>query len=146
MARRKKSWIEKLEDAKAKDDLPHKFYCDKAKQNLFVPSPAQIEQEIRGIRKGKIKTIKQVTDKLALEHEVDVCCPMTTGIFAWIIAHAHYEMEKQGRKRVAPWWRLIKTDGQLNPKYPGGGLIQKTKLEEEGHTVRKRGKKLVVTE
>lgn len=79
MARKKKSWSGKLEDAKAKEDLPKKFYCDKAKQHMLVPSPAQIEQEIRRIRKSKIKTIKQVTDKLAAEHGVDVCCPMTTG-------------------------------------------------------------------
>jgi len=144
MARKKKSWSEKLEDAKAKEDLPKKFYCDKAKQHMLVPSPAQIEQEIRGIRKSRVKTIKQVTDKLAAEHGVDVCCPMTTGIFAWIIAHANHEMAEQGRKRVVPWWRLIKSDGQLNPKYPGGGAIQKVKLEEEGHTVVKKGKKTLV--
>lgn len=38
MARKKKSWIEKLEDAKAKEDLPKKFYCDKSKQHMLVPS------------------------------------------------------------------------------------------------------------
>jgi len=144
MARRKKSWIEKLDDAKAKEDLPKTFYCDKAKQHMLVPSPDQIEREIRGIRKSKIKTIKQVTDKLAEEHGVDVCCPMTTGIFAWIIAHANHELAKQGRKRIVPWWRLLKSHGQLNPKYPGGGLIQKAKLEEEGHTVLKKGKKMLL--
>ena len=90
MARKKKSRTEKLDDAKAKEDLPKTFYCDKAKQHMLVPSPAQIEQEIRRIRKSRIKTIKQVTDKLAAEHGVDVCCPMTTGIFAWIIAHANH--------------------------------------------------------
>ena len=111
---------------------------------MLVLSPAQIGQEIRGIRKCKVKTIKQVTDKLAAEHGVDVCCPMTTGIFAWIIAHANHEMAEQGRKRVVPWWRLVKSDGQLNPKYPGGGQIQKVKLEEEGHTVLKKGNKMLV--
>ena len=45
MTRKKKSWMEKLGDAKAKDDLPKTFYCDKAKQHMLVPSPAQIEQE-----------------------------------------------------------------------------------------------------
>lgn len=144
MARRKKTWIEKLEDARAKEDLPKRFFCDETQQRFLVPSPAQIEHEIRGIRKHKIKTIKQVTDKLAAEHGVDQCCPMTTGIFAWIIAHANQELSEQGRKRVAPWWRLVKTGGELNPKYPGGGEIQKARLEEEGHTVVKKGKKLIV--
>jgi hypothetical protein len=145
MARSKKSWVEKLEDAKAKEDLPKTFYCDEAKMHMLVPSPAQIEGEIRNIRKGRVKTIKQVTDKLAREHGVDLCCPMTTGIFAWIIAHANHEIAEAGRKRVTPWWRLVKTDGQLNPKYPGGGPLQRRKLEEEGHTVVQKGKKLVVS-
>ena len=141
---KKKSWVEKLDAAKAKEDLPKAFYCDKAKQNLLVPSPAQIENEIRKIRKNKFKTIKQITDKLAKEHDVDICCPMTTGIFAWIVAHANQEMADAGRKRVVPWWRLVKTGGELNPKYPGAGLVQKAKLEEEGHTIVKKGKKLFV--
>jgi len=53
-------------------------------------------------------------------------------------------MAEQGRKRLVPWWRLVKSDGQLNPKYPRAGLIQKVKLEEEGHTIRQKGKKLLV--
>jgi hypothetical protein len=144
VARKKKSWTEKLKDAKAKEDLPKVFYCEKAKKQFLVPSPAQIEQEVRKIRKRSVKTIKQVSDKLAAEHKVDICCPMTTGIFAWIIAHANHEQAEQGAKRVVPWWRLVKTDGELNPKYPAGGQIQKRKLEEEGHTVRRKGKKLIV--
>ena len=46
---------------------------------------------------------------------------------------------------MVPWWRLdVKTKGELNSKYPGGGLIQKSKLEEEGHTILKRGKRFSV--
>lgn len=144
MARAKKSWTQKLHEAKAKEGLPKKFFCDKAQQQFLVPSPNQVEQEIRSIRKRKVKTIKQVSDKLASQHDVDVCCAMTTGIFAWIIAHANNELAEQGRKRVVPWWRLVKAGGELNPKYPGGGTLQKAKLEEEGHAVKKRGKKLFV--
>ncbi len=144
MTRRKKTWSEKLDEAKAKEDLPKVFFCDKAKQKFLVPSPLQIEQEIRGIRRRKVKTIKQVADKLASEHDVDICCPMTTGIFAWIIAHANHELAQQGSKRVVPWWRLLKTGGELNAKYPGGGSVQKALLEEEGHVVVTKGKKMVV--
>lgn len=56
MARKKKSWIEKLDNAKAKEDLPKTFYCDKAKQHMLVPSPAQIEQEMRRIRRTKVSS------------------------------------------------------------------------------------------
>lgn len=30
---------------------------------------------------------------------------------------------------------------ELNPKYPGGALAQKARLEQEGHTVVQRGRK-----
>lgn len=36
------------------------------------------------------------------------------------------------------YWRTLKANGQLNPKYPGGVEAQKEKLEQEGHTVIKK--------
>ena len=60
---------------------------------------------------------------------------MTTGIFAWIAAHAAEEARQEGEERFTPWWRTLKTDGSLNPKYPGGVKTQRTRLEAEGHRV-----------
>ena len=40
-----------------------------------------------------------------------------------------------------PYWRTIKNDGSLNPKYPGGMENQKRRLEEEGFTILHRGRK-----
>ncbi len=40
-----------------------------------------------------------------------------------------------------PYWRTLKADGELNPKYPGGVDAQKEKLEKEGHTVIQKGRK-----
>ena len=39
-----------------------------------------------------------------------------------------------------PYWRTLKADGELNPKYPGGIEAQREKLEAEGHTVIKKGR------
>ncbi len=144
MARTKRTWQEKLADAKAKEDLPHTFHCDKTGKHFVVPNPAEVEAEMRAVRKGKVKTIKQICDKLAEAHGTEVCCPMTTGIFAWIISHAADEAEQAGRKRVVPWWRTVKTRGELNPKYPGGVDAQRARLEDEGHTIEQRGKKFFV--
>ena len=32
-------------------------------------------------------------------------------------------------------WRTLKSDGELNPKYPEAIELQKKLLEEEGHTI-----------
>lgn len=45
---------------------------------------------------------------------------MTTGIFAWISAHAAEEAAAEGVQDVTPYWRTLKSDGELNEKYPGG--------------------------
>lgn len=144
MARKTKTWQEKLADAKAKPGLPKRWLCDQTKQRYVVPSPDEIEHIIRRVRNGELITMKQICEMLRQKHKVDTACPMTTGIFAWLIAHAADEAEQLGRRRVPPWWRVLKTGGELNPKYPGGGEIQHARLEAEGHTVVQRGKKLVV--
>ena len=144
MPRKTKTWAEKLAEAKAKTELPKKFHCDKSGLHLYVPSVGEIEQEMRRVRKGKVRTIKEITQKLTERHGVDMACPMTTGIFAWIIAHAADEQEQAGAKRVVPWWRTVKTGGVLNPKYPGGVKTQRARLQAEGHRVVRKGKAFVV--
>ncbi len=76
--------------------------------------------------------------------EACLCCPMTTGILISIAAHAAAEAEGEGKKRVTPYWRALKANGELNPKYPGGVEAQRARLEAEGHSVIARGKRLFV--
>ena len=75
-----------------------------------------------------------------------VACPMCCGIFAWIAAHAANEAETEGGKRITPYWRTLKTGGELNPKFPGGVEALKVRLEAEGHRVVTKGKKWIVAE
>jgi mRNA-degrading endonuclease toxin of MazEF toxin-antitoxin module len=42
------------------------------------------------------------------------------------------EDEAEGKKRISPWWRVLKSDGKLNPKYPGGAEEQTRRLAAEG--------------
>jgi hypothetical protein len=71
-------------------------------------------------------------------------CTVTTGIFAWIVAHAAHEAELDGEVKFAPYWRLIKAGGELNPKYPGGIENLIPRLEAEGHTVVQKGRRFFV--
>jgi alkylated DNA nucleotide flippase Atl1 len=150
MPRAKKTWREKLAAAKAKPDLPKVFFCEKCKQRLHVPSPDQVERLMGLIPAGRVATIAQLADRLKTDNDADLACPMTTGIFAWIIAHAAEEDRAVGagggHDAGVPWWRLLKAGGELNAKYPGGGQTQKRRLAAEGLKVVAKGKKLIVAE
>jgi len=42
---------------------------------------------------------------------------------------------------LTPYWRTLKNKGEINPKYPGGVEAQIEKLEAEGHSIVRRGRK-----
>ena len=46
---------------------------------------------------------------------------------------------REGKKRVTPYWRTIKTNGYVNEKYPGGINAQKKILQKEGHKIVSKG-------
>jgi hypothetical protein len=126
----RKTWREKLQDSK---DLP---------KTLVVPAPVEVDEVMKTVPKGKLITINGIREKLAKKHNVNLCCQMTAGIFAWIAAHAAAEAAAAGEKDVTPWWRTLKSGGELNPKYPGGIEEQSKRLKKEGHDIEPaRGKK-----
>ena len=93
---------------------------------------------------SKVTTIDELRKVLALRHGATIACPITTGIFAWIAAHAAAEGEAEKQKNPTPFWRTLKTGGALNPKYPGGIALLKRKLRAEGHKVKQKGKRFFV--
>ena len=40
-----------------------------------------------------------------------------------------------GEKNITPYWRTLRSSGELNPKYPGGVEEQAARLQEEGHII-----------
>ena len=54
--------------------------------------------------------------------------------------------EAAGARRIAPYWRMRRVGGELNPKYPGGIEPQRGRLEAEGHQVPAKGRKWVVAD
>lgn len=145
----RKSWREKLTESR---DLPRVELIPKrmesrwGKGTLLIPAPLEVDHLMRRIPKGRLTTVNEIRRELASSHGATICCPMTTGIFVWIAANAAAEDESTGLKRITPWWRTLKSDGELNPKYPGGVEAQRERLEAEGHQVVARGRKLFVRE
>jgi hypothetical protein len=98
------------------------------------------------VRRGKLTTIDAIRKALARKHGATIACPITTGIFAWIAAHAADEAEIEGRSRITPYWRTLKSGGELNPKYPGGIKNLRQRLAAEGHRIVKKGNRYFVAE
>src|SRR5687767_6223387 len=123
MSKRKKSWREKLADDKG---LPQVCPIDETKSKRWgegtfvIPAPREVDELMRRVPRGKLTTIDGLRQALARKHGATIACPITTGIFAWIAAHAADEAEAEGAQRITPYWRTLKAKGELNPKYPGG--------------------------
>jgi hypothetical protein len=81
---------------------------------------------------------------VAKDNKATIGCPITTGIFAWIAAHAAEEDLADGKKRVTPYWRTLKTGGELNAKYPGGVAALKRNSTPRGIALSTRGKASLV--
>ena len=85
--------------------------------------------------------------RLPRQHGATITCPVTTGIFISIVARAASRDGGDGSKaRAAPWWRVLKTGGALNEKYPGGTAAQKKRLAAEGFRIVKKGKSSLMVE
>lgn len=113
---------------------------------MVIPAPVEVNDVMKNVRKGRLITIDLIRQILANKHSVDFACPITTGIFAWISANAADEAEREGRKRITPYWRTLKTGGELNPKYPGGLKNLRARLESEGFSVLQKGKRFLVAD
>jgi hypothetical protein len=141
--KRKKSWRGKLADSK---DLPKVKRFDKKKPKSWpagtyvIPAPVDVDSIMKKVPKGKLITINEIREILADRHKADYACPITTGIFSWIAAHAAEEDASDGKERITPYWRTLKTGGILNEKYPGGIENLKHRLKAEGHKVIQKGK------
>jgi hypothetical protein len=148
-ARTKRSWREKLADSK---DFPKvaNIDCTKTKRwgegTFVIPAPLEVDALMKTVRRGKLTTIDAIRKVLAKTHGTTIACPMTTGIFAWIAAHAADEAEHEGRSRITPYWRTLKAGGELNAKYPGGIKNLRARLAAEGHRVVKKGVRYFVAD
>jgi alkylated DNA nucleotide flippase Atl1 len=113
---------------------------------MVIATPKIIDGIVRKVPKGKLATVRQIMDRLCADYKTEAACPMTTGIFLGIVAKAAEEDRAAGKVRIAPYWRVLKTKGTLNPKYPGGMEAQAQKLEKEGHQMDKTRKTWKVTD
>lgn len=104
--------------------------------NMYFAPPIDYDEVMKKIPYGKVITIGKIREFFAEKNNADFTEPITAGIFTSIVAWASY----QRKENETPYWRTLKANGELNPKYPGGIEFQKKKLESEGHTIIQKGR------
>lgn len=103
---------------------------------MYFAPPCDYDAVMRRVPKGKLITVGNIREYFAKKNNADFTDPITAGIFCSIAAWASYQRSED----ITPYWRTLKNNGELNPKYPGGIDEQKKLLEAEGFTVIKKGR------
>lgn len=104
--------------------------------NMYFAPPIFYDEVMRKIPFGKLTTVSDIRKYFAKKNNADFTDPITAGIFTSIVAWASY----QRKDNETPYWRTLKNNGELNPKYPEGIQLQKKKLESEGHIIIQKGR------
>ena len=92
-----KSWKEKLADSKGLPKIG-RVMGNMTKRwgtgTMVVPAPKEVDAVMKRVPAGRLITINEIRAKLARKHKTNICCPITTGIFAWIAANAAAEAKR----------------------------------------------------
>lgn len=144
-----RSWQEKLQgpgDLPKLVNLAEKGGQPRGNGTMVVPSPLEVDAIMKSVPEGYLITSDEIRRRLSVRHGVDAACPLTTGMFVKIAAYAAEEQAAAGITGTTPYWRTLKTEGELNDKLPGGIEQQRALLEKEGHRIIHKGKRWVVAD
>ena len=103
---------------------------------MYFAPPIDYDKVMRQVPFGRVITVGEIREYFAQKSGAAFTEPITAGIFVSIAAWASYQRAED----ETPYWRTLKANGELNPKYPGGVEAQKEKLEAEGHTIIQKGR------
>lgn len=103
---------------------------------MYFAPPMDYDRVMRLVPFGKLLTVGAIRTYFARQNGADFTEPITAGVFVSIVAWASFQRETD----ETPYWRTLKANGELNPKYPGGIEAQKERLEKEGHRVIQKGR------
>ena len=105
---------------------------------MYFAPPIDYDKVMKQVPCGKVITVGKIREYFAKLNGADFTEPITAGVFVSIAAWASYPRLDDNDE--TPWWRTLKANGELNPKYPGGVEAQKEKLEAEGHSIIQKGR------
>ena len=133
---KKKSWREKLNEFEEKiHDITPEWEEKLGKGKILIPSAVDIETLINQTTKGELLTNDIIREALAKKKNVQVTAAIPTGVYLKYIALATEDEREANKSKITPYWRVLKPDGTVNIKFPGGAEEQTKLLEEEGHKI-----------
>lgn len=92
------------------------FWGQPAGSKMLIPTPLMILEYINHIESGNLSDIALMRNDLAIEHNADFTCPLTTGIFLRIVAEYNYVKLSQNDSDICPFWRIIDPKSKLSDK------------------------------
>lgn len=99
---------------------------------MLIASPDTIAAIVQRIPRGQVLRLGDLRAALAAAHDANYTCPMTTGIFLRMLAE---DVDRAGTGDDMPWWRVVRDNGALLDKLPGGAAGQQQRLERDGIVV-----------
>ena len=118
--------------------VPHIVTLHEPKGNAYPPgrmlvaSPAALGDIVQHIPRGRVLRLGDLRAALATAYGADYTCAMTTGMFLRMLAE---DAERSCAGDHMPWWRVVRNDGALLDKLPGGATGQQQRLERDGIVV-----------
>ena len=136
MAKAKKTWREKVNEVEEQIHVITPEWEEKlGKGKILIPNALDIERLINKTKKGELLTNDSIIETLARKKKVKLTAAIPTGVYLKLIALAADEERPAKKDKVTPYWRVLRPDGAINIKYPGGAEEQIALLESEGHRV-----------
>ena len=100
---------------------------------MLLPGPATVAAAVtENVPAGKLTTVSLICRKLANQFNVRGTCPVTTQKSLQAVAH--------GANTEVAYWRVVKANGGLIARFPGGVEGQAERLRKEGFTLDRKGK------
>lgn len=131
-----KSWTEKYHTTSEPvvKVLDKKFSDIPEGDTMLIATPKLVDEYIREIPEGHQVDIKTIRKDLAIAHQADNTCPVTTGIFLRIVAEKAYEEREKGsaEEEITPFWRAIKMKSPLAKKLSFGSEFLAQQRGKEG--------------
>ena len=131
-----KSWQEKFDSAKQPVvKIIEKRFADLPEgTKMFIASPKLVDSYLNHISFGKEVDLKTMRLDLAIEHQAENSCPVTTSIFLRIASEVAIEKYHKTKNinGITPFWRVIHPKMPIAKKLSCGVDFIKSQRHKEG--------------
>lgn len=95
---------------------------------MYFAPPIDYDTVMKQVPFGQVVTVGMIRDYFARKSGADFTEPITAGIFVSIAAWASFQRTED----KTPYWRTLKANGELNPKYPGVLRLRERRWRPKG--------------